>query len=120
MISIIIPYYGVDLRRQEALGLLLRTLSMQNFKEEKEVILVYQGSEKKFSRIQPLLLSIVDEFIFLGRGSKSFNKAWCINVAVRRAKYDTFVIIDADMIFGLDYLKLLYQYSQRYLFCVLS
>lgn len=118
MISIIIPYYGDDLKRQEALGLLLRTLSMQDSTENNEVILVYQGAEEVFKRMQPLLLSVVDKFIFLERADEPFNKSWCINVAVRQCRCGFFAVVDVDTIFGLDYIRLLYYYSQLSSFCI--
>lgn len=108
MVSVIVPFYGHDELRVEALKKVILYLLMQDFKEEKEVILVVQQSDgvmKVSNGVRNLLLPKTE--------SRYFNKSWCINAGVNQSRGNTIVVIDADMIFGNDYIRLINYYMKQ-------
>ena len=110
MISVIIPWYdNGDILRVKAKDSLFKALMNQDYEGEIEIIVVSQESIGMFYAAQELK---VKEIHLVKEGL--FNKSWCINVGVKNATFDTVLVIDADMMIGLDYVRLaMYYFNER-------
>lgn len=108
-LSVIVPLYGFQPQREEALQNLLKTIDAQDMKlvvnnvltEERrfEVIIVEQKSTDMHNfPARPYLKHIV-----LPGQEKGFNKSWCMNVAAKAATSDNLVYLDVDMVFDKTY-----------------
>ena len=112
-LSIIISITGFDYLREIALNDCLTCLSNQSFREF-ELIIVEQLAEKE---------SLIDnkqckrhEFsnnithVVLPYQEKGFNKAWCMNVGIRKTTTDVIMFLDSDMKFDNEYVNNAYNY----------
>jgi predicted glycosyltransferase involved in capsule biosynthesis len=114
-LSVIIPLYGFQKQREEALQSLLVALNAQDARvvdaagnptEEKrfEVIVVEQKSPGKAAPVwhnfepKPYLKHLV-----LPAQSKGFNKSWCMNTAAKQTTSDSLLFLDVDMVFDKTY-----------------
>jgi len=113
-ISIVIPFMGNDPVRVNALANLLNVLEARSnwslsydYDIVIEILLVEQ-----FMSSEHITKSTGKYFSDTIQNCKHipivhsdfFNKSWCINVGISYSKYDTIVIIDADTLFGADFL----------------
>lgn len=103
-LSVILPYtYGGKLR-DELLGNVITSISHQTFRPY-ELIVVEEVFESELLGEVPGVFPYKDRahnYILL-KDYRLFNKGWCINVAVRQAKTDNILVVDADTIFGKEY-----------------
>lgn len=96
MISIILPYYSGNERREEILLHLKECFKKQTLNRSQYEIIVVEDVES--------LKSVADIHIKLHRTEK-FNKSWHINCGIRKAKFDWILMLDCDIVFPNDYLK---------------
>lgn len=108
-LSVIVPLYGFQPQREEALQNLIKTIDAQDMKllvngtltetRRFEVLIVEQASPEvhKFEP-KPYVKHIV-----LPAQEKGFNKSWAMNVAAKQASTDHLVFLDVDMIFDKTY-----------------
>jgi glycosyltransferase involved in cell wall biosynthesis len=111
-LSVIIPLYGFQPQREEALRKLLAAIEAQDLRvcdaqnnptEEKnfEVIVVEQAAVKNCFHMlenKPWLRHIT-----LPDQEKGFNKSWCMNVAAKASRCPWLVFLDVDMIFDKNF-----------------
>ena len=106
-ISIIVPFYGFQHQREQALNSLFTTIEAQDLRicdagnnptEEKDFEVIFveqtcaQGAHTNIpqkSHIKHIILP----------AQHAFNKSWCMNVGAKAAKTDNLVFLDVDMIF---------------------
>jgi len=98
-ISIIIPFAYCDSSRQKAAILTIECLEQQEFKDFELIV-----SEEVYGN-RPLFPYEVDNHIVLSGDDRPFNKSWCINSAVKKAKTNNLLVLDADIKFSNDYLR---------------
>ena len=122
-ISVIIPIYGFNQFREYTISMAMKAFAMQDFRvcdannnptdvKNFEVIIVEQGSdpERGFHHSfqpQPWL-----EHIKLP-AQPIFNKSWCMNVGAKAAKSKWLVFLDADLLFGKDFLSRINFFRQK-------
>jgi glycosyltransferase involved in cell wall biosynthesis len=111
--SIIIPFYNSNPQRLGNLKATLDCLSVQYLGRDPaidfitlEVILVEQLHINAKTTLTDSDINGVNKHIQLHYDS-AFNKSWCMNVAVRNAAYSNLLFIDADNMFGNQYLWML-------------
>lgn len=117
--SIIIPWQSGDPMREESLKNLLQCLKTQDgtllVKQPIifELVIVEQvtpqtsyEANKKIKEILPQEFAGA-KYIQLIHDNPSFNKSWCMNVGANSAYYDHLIFVDADSLFGKDYLSII-------------
>ena len=111
-LSVIIPFTGHDPLREAALNNLMHVLMNQDLIEmeasgEKAIIHEIIFVEQK-TRINYPVHSFDKDFVthIYIEGFFDFNKSWCMNVASRQAKGKHLLFFDADMLVGVNYLRL--------------
>lgn len=123
--SIIIPWVSGELLREEAFKNLLNCLKVQEYLKEVnaniafELVIVEQVTPKTTYYANKKIKELLPEefagakYIQLLHDSESFNKSWCVNVAMKKAYHDHIIVIDADSLFGKDYLKTIKDYVEN-------
>jgi len=105
--SIVIPWKSGNELREKALLNTLNSLYNQETREELEVtnyeVLIVEQIAEHSSNIDYSKCYNNLTHIKLEHNSK-FNKSWCMNVGARKAIYDNLIFLDAEMLFGNDYL----------------
>ena len=125
MFSIIIPYKGGNPQREESLSNLLKCLKAQESLDPTnnpiifELIIVEQtilennyNAHKRIKEIVPQELAEL-KYVQLVNPDIRFNKSWCINVGAKKSYYDHLIIMDADSLFGKDYLRTIKDYVEN-------
>lgn len=110
-LSLIVPYTYGDELRQKAIFHCINSIKAQIYRGYELIIveeILGSQSESKFPYPRK-----VDKHIILKDACRGFNKSWCINVGIKQAKYDNAVIIDADVIFGKEYLNELLKFKKN-------
>ncbi len=111
-LSVIVPYSNQDETRLPALKTMLGCLREQDYmitdhnhnptdKKSFEVIFIEQKTHPEYKTVDTF--GIPDKHIVVDYPGE-FNKSWIMNVAAREAKGGILVFMDADMIFGKEYL----------------
>lgn len=114
--SVILPWRGGKPIREALLTNLLNCLKVQDHGNHSaqvgfELIIVEQVTEESAEQAQATVKELVPQelapYTYIGLKTKSphFNKSWCMNVGARTAKYNDLIFMDADSLFGADYLK---------------
>jgi predicted glycosyltransferase involved in capsule biosynthesis len=104
--SIIIPWrYKPE--RVDLLRNMLNCLSVQDPPESKEPIVIETIIVEHIhpNEVNPTGFINVDKIITLNNNSTRFNKSWCMNVGAREAKYKHLIFVDADSMFGDDFIR---------------
>lgn len=112
LLSVIIPYCNKDKSRIPALNVTLDCLKAQDFmivdsdnnptKDRNfEVIFIEQAYKSDYEPVDDR--GIADKHIVIPHEGE-FNKSWLMNIGAREASTHILVYIDADMIFGKEYL----------------
>lgn len=122
-LSVIIPITGFDPLRENGLNKLISSLQKQTFRDF-EVIIVEQVQQ--WTHLTPPDKGIANnhhifkkdlfphfQHICLPWQEKGFNKAWCMNVAVKHSKSELLCFMDADMYFDEFYLEKAYEFKQK-------
>jgi predicted glycosyltransferase involved in capsule biosynthesis len=91
MLSVIVPYCKGDETRQKAVEILKEHIEKQSYKN-------YERS--------------IAEEVFTSE-AQVFNKSWCINKAVKRAKSDAILVLDADIQFDKNYFQKVVDFSEE-------
>lgn len=128
-LSVIVPLFGFQPQREEALKNLLRACEAQDLKqrggpdneltEDKafEVIVVEQSCDWKYHDFEskPWLKHIKLPSL----PGNQFNKSWCMNVGAKTANTDSLVYLDVDMIFDKGYFWKIrnYRNDQKFFLC---
>ena len=107
MISVIIPYTRGDEGREKNLLTLIDNIKKQTYKDY-ELILV----EQLFDKPTELDIKDCNHICISYSENDKFNKSWAINVGVRNSKYNSLLVIDADMVFGNDYFQKIVDFSK--------
>ncbi len=102
-LSIIIPWRGGDSLREKALCELMMVLNTQEYDTHRgyEILIVRHQAEDIPMPELPGTYELID----LKTDRPEFNKAWCMNVAARKASTDHLLFLDADTLFYIDYLQ---------------
>ncbi len=115
-LTVIIPITGFDPLRENGLNKCIDSLSKQTLKDFELIIVEQAHLPYKFHNFEwityPKPLDNV-QHIKLPYQSKGFNKAWCMNVAVRKSTTELLCFIDADMHFDEFYLERAYDFKQK-------
>ncbi len=122
-LSVIIPLYGFQYQREDALQNLFNQLDDQDLiiddsgNKNFEVIFVEQTCEQGVHSNIPHKPYI--KHITLPAQTNGFNKSWCMNVAANQASTDDLVFLDVDMIFDSTYFSRInaHKSSLRYFTC---
>lgn len=113
MLSVIIPYCNQDQSRLPALEIMLDCIKNQDFmctdhnntpingQRAFEFIFIEQKNSNDYQVVDTK--GIPDEHIVVEHHGL-FNKSWLMNIAARKATQDVLVFMDADTIFGTEYL----------------
>ena len=109
-LSVIIPYRRNDLTRQILIEQLLFCLKAQTM-QEFELIVVEDTmgrgmSTIKNSRIDRVVATTDPKY-------RGFNKSWCINVGINKAKCDNIIVLDADILVGKEYLEKVLEFKAQ-------
>lgn len=123
--SIIIPWQSGDPTREESLKNLLKCLKVQDgtftvrLPISFELVIVEQvtsqtsyQANKKIKEILPQEFAGA-KYIQLIHDNPSFNKSWCMNVGIKSAYHDHILFMDADSLFGKDYLSVIVDHIQN-------
>lgn len=108
-VSVIVPYSRQDESRIPALVNLLNCIKAQDLKEINtgkknwEFIFIEQDTGENYQNVKEYTKGIADKHIVVSYPGP-FNKSWCMNVAARHANSDWLCFVDADMLFGKEYL----------------
>lgn len=117
--SIIIPWKSGDPVREASLKNLLNCLKAQDgtFLVKQpiafELVIVEQVTSKTSYQANKKIKEILPQeyaganYIQLMHDSTDFNKSWCMNVAAKSAYHNHLIFMDADSLFGKDYLATL-------------
>lgn len=110
-LSVIVPLYGFDPNREQALQMCLKSLEAQDLhgvvdgvrteNKDFEAIIVEQECDKGFHDI-PAARHLTHIKL---PAQRAFNKSWCMNVAARATNSDSLFFVDVDMMFGKSYLS---------------
>ena len=108
--SIIIPWKFGSVQRYKSLRHMVDCLIKQDTETKAmpiryEILLVEQNTNS----ITPELC-LPYRHILLNTEHEAFNKSWCMNVGARNAKYNDLLFMDADSLFGSDFLKTVRHY----------
>lgn len=106
--SVIIPFTKGDKERQEGLEAMLQCIKRQTFRDF-ELIL----AEMTRDGTTVYLPYKPDNHIVL-KHDGIFNKSWVCNVAVKQAKHDFLLFLDADTLFYDDYFQAIAEYYEQY------
>jgi predicted glycosyltransferase involved in capsule biosynthesis len=113
-LSIIIPLYGFQPQREEALANTLKAIDAQDFlrkgtnERRYEVVVVEQASPK--SHIFPQRQHF--RHITLPAQEAGFNKSWAMNVGARNSTTSSLVFLDVDMVFDKTYFNKINQFKR--------
>lgn len=105
MLSVVIPISGTDSVRANNFRAALNCTQQQTFKDFELIIVEqYMGVQPAWKKeVEPLC----DKYIPITENTLPdwgrFSLSWCKNVGARAAKYDTLVLLDADIVYGDDY-----------------
>ena len=121
--SIIVPWYGGNIQRENSLRNMLNCLKMQievNTDDPNiyELIIVEQikkGEEDiRKKRILEIMPQELAHFRYIQlKKDGTFNKSWCMNVGARKASYQHLLFIDADSLFGQKYLTTIKHFIRK-------
>lgn len=113
--SIVIAWKSGDPLREEAFKNLLNCLKVQTSlnKDEPiifELVIVEQVTPKTTYKANKKIKELLPEefagakYIQLLHDNASFNKSWCYNVGAKSAYHENIIFMDADSLFGKDYI----------------
>lgn len=123
--SIIIAWKSGDPLREEAFKNLLNCLKVQEPFDTVKTPLIYElviveqvTSQTSYYGNKKIKELLPEEFagckyIQLIHDSTSFNKSWCYNVGGKQAYHEHLIFMDADSLFGKDYLSKIRDYIKN-------
>lgn len=126
-LTAIVPIYGFDSNRVEALKHLVNSILEQDLVEydensqptknkNYEVIFIEQNCHPNNNPIKRHYLHNLPEnckWIVLPYQEKGFNKAWCMNVAARKASCNELLFLDADTLFDKNYFERIANFHEQ-------
>jgi len=112
-LSIIIPYaFGGDPLRLQALENLFKSIESQIFKDFE--IIVIEELIKVNSVSFPYKNKVNQLIILKDPENRWYNKSWCINVGIKNSNTDNILILDADIMFGKEYFKIIEEFAKTH------
>lgn len=124
-LTAIIPIFGFDKNREEALKHLIESIKLQDLQEYDsnsiptgrknfEAIFIEQA-DNLVARERPYLKDLPEymKHIVLPYQDKGFNKSWVMNVAVRQAVSNSILFIDADTLFDTNYFERVANFKEK-------
>ena len=111
-LSLIIAYtHSVDVGRLNGLTKLIESIQSQSYKNFETIVVEdTQGRDKPlfpFSNKVNKVITISDP------EGRKFNKSWVMNVGARVSTTENLLFVDADVIFGQDFLQKVTNYAPR-------
>lgn len=121
MFSIVIPWKSGNPIREESLKNLLNCLKVQEFLSVSEpipfeLVIVEQVTIENNYTAKKMIQSLLPEefagckYIQLLSENKKFNKSWCMNVGLKASYWDHIIFMDAESLFGKDYIRTIKDY----------
>jgi len=107
-ISVIIPYTKGDSERQYGLLEMMECIKKQTYRDFE--VIFCEVTRDGTSIYMP---AAVDQKLLL-KHDGLFNKCWAVNCAVRKAKNDFLLILDADTIFKEDYFQKIVDFYKEF------
>ena len=111
-LSVIIPYSHNEILREQNLEKTLDCVFNQKYKDFE--LIVVEQLIKPYEHIIPIFQAHtnINRIQLKDPLNRNFNKSWCINVAVKQAKSNNILVIDADMLFGDTYFEEVLKFAQ--------
>lgn len=106
--SVIIPYIKGEENRRNGLVEMLKRIRSQTFRDFE--LILCEATQDGTSDYLPFSF----DQRFLLRFEGRFNKSWVINYAVRNAKHNKILVLDADTLFESDYFQKVWDYYDKY------